>query len=1278
MAAGPRFIPPSPGFSPRSSTPRRKVRGACCPLVCSGAPKTLPLALGLPSAKPSGSRPVSRDASNLRQQDGMPALVPKPSSSRGARSRDARLLEEEEGLRPRTAGSRSKGGESSSNAPSVYSSVLDIDAWVFRGQQIKELAKSLQPPSALLTAVICDTSSRIAPDPLPQHLLIQALMSHIEASVYCANKGEHFTNTGVRLKSEAELSTTVIPQQYAGRVPFFVVVRRHEVRFSELRERMGYLLKVRKKALNIRSMAPQLCIMSWNGIRDALLVWLFGFWRMYHAEAKRASRKKAEMLALTMVGDMIQPFMHWRCFVIDQHGATVQQTRHCFMLEKRMLAVEVKDLEEQREDVRSKLKLSKETSRRLQFRLDEERRDRQALGQRLEDARPELVRSTLCSVLNMVFAGVLQVAQLSRVAIRRSLGTKEFTVLLTFEEESISKLATVPADSLLKRWLNYNLMQCKLVATEIFESVARARSEDRDPRDGGDKLTEWSSRDAETFSDRCRTVRGLQRISNLDDDLRDGAVLTVLYASLASDSHGSGALNPAALWPLDERDPEARTAKLCGALRLVLPTRAAQCLLKPSDITRGNTPVISTILATFFLHFSNLPSSVPKNRVFDYVGAAALSTSAGSDGEGSAHCPIRETSDWCKNSARLVAHGREPGQHHLGQNLGPQATGAPDHHDHAGGPRGSLNPTPAIHQEDLTLKHVVTSMERAACVCGYDSLQQLSLLLKNSIETGADLMRLPPQDFVLRWLNYKLDRRAAERIVSLSDLKGGKDLMDLLRRIAPDVVALMPEARLLPEARSSVREGQNASNGMVAGPEADNMRMHLVVEIGARCTSFDILTKEALIEGQADVIAAFLAGLFLSRPALPVSPQTDLKRHIEHLEASLKQGSFQHWAEPGKDVGASFAKLCKWLKDNRQNFQAAMDAVQEARELHETVELQLHTFLSDLLAQRARGAPCKIADEPEVQNAMRSHALSLERLKPLVRRETDQIVGEDFNETVVTIEDLLRKHIGLFHEMFHHYAVSSNSSQHGHHHHHHHHIDYEDDFHDDVSEGSVRFRSRREREAAQQAQAQQLAAMAQAQQTDTALAMQQAPADFTSMANQIRSIKASARGESNGTPLRAKSSGDFLNGRNGVNGKTTASFAEARARLERVGHAGPSDEDLWSARGDGQASPREQLSARDRLDTHRAAAARAQEGFTGVPSQAPGAALVGRPAVPSSNGVQANGSSEAANNSFADARAEIRRALEATDKAARSSSRERRRSPAASDASSTRRRRSKS
>jgi len=247
-----------------------------------------------------------------------------------------------------------------------------------------------------------------------------------------------------------------------------------------------------------------------------------------------------------------------------------------------------------------------------------------------------------------------------------------------------------------------------------------------------------------------------------------------------------------------------------------------------------------------------------------------------------------------------------------------------------------------------------------------------------------------------------------------------------------------------------------------------------------------------------------------------------------------------------------------------------------------------------------------------------------------------------------------------------------------HHHHHHHHIDYEDDFHDDVSEGSVRFRSRREREAAQQAQAQQLAAMAQAQQTDTALAMQQAPADFTSMANQIRSIKASARGESNGTPLRAKSSGDFLNGRNGVNGKTTASFAEARARLERVGHAGPSDEDLWSARGDGQASPREQLSARDRLDTHRAAAARAQEGFTGVPSQAPGAALVGRPAVPSSNGVQANGSSEAANNSFADARAEIRRALEATDKAARSSSRERRRSPAASDASSTRRRRSKS
>lgn len=1002
MAGNPRVIPASPGFSPGARAPKRKGRGPCIPVV--GAPKTLPLALGLPSV----SRPVSRDAASL--------YPPKPSSARGPRSHDVwskpdECDDSESESEEWEDEARYRRPPSSGRSPGVYSQVLDLDAWAHRGDQIRELAKSLEPPSALLTAIICDTLSRLAPEPLPQHSLIQALMAHIETSIYCSSKGDQYTNTGMRVKPDMETTAAVIPPQYAGRVPFFVVQRRQEARFKDLRERMGYLMKVRNKALNLRCMAPTLCNMSWDGIRDALLVWLFGFWRMYHAEAKRASRKKAEMLALTMVGDTIQPFMHWRIFVIDQYGATVKQTRHCFMLEKRMLAVEVKDLEEQRSDVRSKLKLSKETSRRLQSRLDQEVNDRQALGKRLADARPELVRSTLCSVLNMVFDGVLRVSQLSRVAVRRSLATKEFTVLLTFEEESTAKLASVPAESLLKRWLNYNLMQCKLVATEIFESVARARAEDRDPGSSDAKLTEWSARDADLFSDRCRTVRGLQRISNLDEDLKDGAVLSVLYASLASDSHGSGTLNPTALWPLDERDLENRATKLCGALRLVLPTRAAQCLLKPSDITRGNTPVISTILATFFLHFSNLPSSVPKNRAFDYLGAGELNLFAGSD----AHAPPEP--DFNTNAMRILSHGSQS-------------------HD---GP-GADAPVAPQQSEDIPVKHVITSMERAAMVCGYDSLQQLSLLLRSGLETPADLMRLPPSDFLLRWMNYKLDRNEEDLIASLSDLKGGKELMELLRRIAPDVVALMPEARLLPEARKHLANGTGATGAALAaatpGPEADNMRMMLVVEVGARCTSFDILTKEALAEGQADVIAAFLAGLFLSRPCLPVCHHTELKGHIDHLEATIKQGSYKYWAEPGKDVGGSFAKLCRWLQDNRQRFQTALDAVQAARNLHETVELRLHTFLGDLLAQRARGTPCKIAEEPEVRDAMRTHTVSNDRLKRVIIRETDQVFGDAFIETAGCIEDLLRKHASLFHQMFQFYAVnhaSQNSQVHGHH-----------------------------------------------------------------------------------------------------------------------------------------------------------------------------------------------------------------------------------------------------
>merc|ERR1719393_868840 len=126
--------------------------------------------------------------------------------------------------------------------------------------------------------------------------------------------------------------------------------------------------------------------MTWQGIQQASLVWLFAFWRLHQIEQRRVKKKKADMLLQTMVGDCILPFMHWRMYCIDQNTASVMQTRHCFLLEKKMLAVEVTDLEEQRSDLRRKLEREVETTQRLVQSLADESRERHALAERLENA----------------------------------------------------------------------------------------------------------------------------------------------------------------------------------------------------------------------------------------------------------------------------------------------------------------------------------------------------------------------------------------------------------------------------------------------------------------------------------------------------------------------------------------------------------------------------------------------------------------------------------------------------------------------------------------------------------------------------------------------------------------------------------------------------------------------------------------------------------------------------------------------------------------------------
>ena len=63
------------------------------------------------------------------------------------------------------------------------------------------------------------------------------------------------------------------------------------------------------------------------------------------------------------------------------------------------------------------------------------------------------------------------------------------------------------------------------------------------------------------------------------------------------------------------------------------------------------------------------------------------------------------------------------------------------------------------------------AMELTASACGYEAMQD-TFVLSRASETASDLFRLEPDDFLLRWLNFKLERDSKNHVSCLTELKG--------------------------------------------------------------------------------------------------------------------------------------------------------------------------------------------------------------------------------------------------------------------------------------------------------------------------------------------------------------------------------------------------------------------------------------------------------------------------------------------------------------------------
>ncbi|CAK0857938.1 unnamed protein product [Prorocentrum cordatum] len=273
-----------------------------------------------------------------------------------------------------------------------------------------------------------------------------------------------------------------------------------------------------------------------------------------------------------------------------------------------------------------------------------------------------------------------------------------------------------------------------------------------------------------------------------------------------------------------------------------MPTHAAQSLLRPDDIIKGNVKAVAAALAVLLLRRPQLPGRVPEAMVMDFFGAAR----------------------WTSTSNRTLGRGARRRRRRAHREV---ADELPPRRDSAGGPGARAGDAgegpggPSRRGQDL----------RPLLVPG---------------EAPGDLAALTADELLLRWLNLKLrgqtpssqGRQGNPLQVSSASELNGRVFLDLLGSIAPDILGSTLGMRML----ELQRLGDLAEDGDEPMPE-DERISQVVVECSLRCFPFQVLAKEDIDEGHADAMMALLAALFLSRPSLPVSAGSELHGHAQHL-----------------------------------------------------------------------------------------------------------------------------------------------------------------------------------------------------------------------------------------------------------------------------------------------------------------------------------------------------------------------------------------------------------
>ena len=198
-------------------------------------------------------------------------------------------------------------------------------------------------------------------------------------------------------------------------------------------------------------------------------------------------------------------------------------------------------------------------------------------------------------------------------------------------------------------------------------------------------------------------------------------------------------------------------------------------------------------------------------------------------------------------------------------------------------------------------------------------------------------------------------------------------------------------------------------------------RLEQIVSAGAHLSDYDLLTVKAVVEGQSDMLACFLAQLMLVRPNLAPRPDSLLLMHLRLLERVCNHGLANlTYPQLSKTM-----KICVELEGCWTEFRLAVQAVQEAAKSISGIKERVHAFLGETLSHRARGHPKTMLDAKELREFLFYTAVSGERLAQM-----NKDLSVDPN-SISKVEELLKKHFRLLREIFRHYSTSKPSGAHG-------------------------------------------------------------------------------------------------------------------------------------------------------------------------------------------------------------------------------------------------------